>query len=160
MSCFNPAGFWLGFWDVWMFLLRSRNAVSTDVQKRNITCAPPFLKANLSRKTSSHLHPIFPYLSFQSQPTKRCLPKNVISPHHRGIKPQVTRGVKKNHDTNSNNPLFSGNSIKTTVQNYHNTTHLYRLLSFDPSPQDRYSHFLPIIMGLVSLGNFADLGEG
>ena len=112
------------------------------MSKKEYYLCPPFLKGNHSHKTSSHVHPIFPYLSFQSQPTKMCLQKCHFSTS-KGDSPPSYKGGLGHHDTNSNNPLFSGNSIKTTLQNYHTThTCIVCSISIFP-PQDRYSHFLP-----------------
>ena len=139
----NPAGFWLGF-GMFACFCYGQEMQYPQMFKKEYDLCPPFLKGNLSRKTASHVHPIFPYLS--SNPSQqKCAFKNVMF-HITG----ELQGGLVNHDTNSNNPLFSGNSMINHPSKLPQHTYLYGLLSFDLPPKNKYSHFYPIIMGLVS----------
>lgn len=78
---------------------------------------------------------------FQSQPTKNVPSKKCHVPHHIFDSPPSYKGGLVNHDTNSNNPLFSVNSmINHPSKLPHNTTHLYRLLSFDLPPKNKENY--------------------
>ena len=132
----TPQGFgWVfGILDS-MFLLRSRNAVSTDVQK-GILPVPPFLKANLSRKTSSHVHPIFPYLSSNPRQQKLCLQKCHFSTSHFWFTPKLQGGSCESWHQLKQSTIFGEFHQKppfkiTTTQH---TCILF--LSFDLPPQD------------------------